>query len=70
MTDDERDRIARDAREQAKEDAKVQSRLENVESRLAAFEAHMAWGIRAIWAAAIYLATKVWEFIAGGGVLK
>ena len=66
MTDDERARIAAEA----KADANLTHRLTTLESDVSGIKSTMTWGIRAIWAAAVYLATQLWDFIASGGAIK
>jgi hypothetical protein len=66
VTDEERRRIEAEARL----DAKWEARLESVEKRLEEIGAALTWGVRAIWGVAVYLAVKLFEFIANGGSLK
>jgi len=66
MTDDERARIAAEARSEAN----LENRLNNLEGELAKMQAVITWGIRTIWAAAGYLALQLWNFITVGGSLK
>lgn len=66
MTDDERARIAAEARSEAN----LENRLKNLEGELTKMQAVITWGIRTIWAAAGYLALQLWNFITVGGSLK
>jgi hypothetical protein len=66
MTDDERARIAADARSEAN----LENRLKNLEGELGKMQAVITWGVRTIWAAAGYLALQLWNFISSGGALK
>lgn len=66
MTDDER----REIREKAEADLGVMHRLKSLEEKIDAIQTVMTWGVRTIWAAAVYLATQLWDFIASGGAIK
>ncbi len=66
MTDEERERIRREA----SEEARLHSRVGDLEKRIEGMASTLSWGVRAIWGVAIYLAAKVFDFIAGGGVIK
>jgi len=66
MMDPERERI----RAEAKADAQLHNRLENVEKDVKEMKAVQTWGIRGLVGAAAYLAVQLWTFISGGGVIK
>ena len=66
MTDAERERI----RKESREEAEMENRVRNLEDNMKVIHGERAWVLRAIWGGAVYLALKVWEFVAGGGVLK
>lgn len=66
MTDEERRQIAIEA----KAEADTEHRIDKLEARVEKLETAITWGLRAIWAAAAYLATQLWSFIAQGGSLK
>lgn len=66
MMDPERERI----RAEARADADLHHRLENVERDVKDMKAIQAWGIRGLIGAAAYLAVQLWTFISGGGVIK
>lgn len=66
MTDEDRERI----RQEARDEAKLHSRVSDLEKRFDGMAATLSWGVRAIWGVAVYLAIKLVDFIAGGGVIK
>lgn len=66
MTDDERREIS----DKAKAEAGVDHRLATVEKDLITIKAALAWGVKAVWAAVVYLALQLWTFISQGGVVK
>jgi len=66
VTDDDRQRIAREA----KENADTQSRIASLERDVGQMKAAQAWGIRALIGAVVYLGMQLWDFIKAGGVLK
>lgn len=66
MMDPERERI----RAEARADADLHNRLQNVEQDVKNMKAVQQWGIRGLVGAAAYLAVQLWTFISGGGVIK
>lgn len=63
MTPEDEKAIARDAAERATKEA-------NVENRMANLEAQVGWLVKAVIGGAMYLASQVWAFVSGGGVMK
>jgi len=59
----DRDKIAREAADQARKEA-------NLENRITQLEKQAAWFGKAVIGAAVYLAAQVWAFVSGGGQLK
>lgn len=66
MTEDERREISA----KAKAEAGIDHRLLSLEEKVDSIQTVMTWGVRTIWAAAAYLATQLWNFIASGGAIK
>lgn len=66
MTDEERDRIEKRAREEAG----MANRLDNLEKEVANLRNGLIWGIRAIWGGVAYLLMQLWTFLSQGGTLK
>lgn len=66
MTDPERERI----RAEARADADNANWKKSVNDRIANIEKMQGYGVKAIIGAAVYLATQIWTFISGGGVIK
>jgi len=66
MTDEERKRIA----EEARAESRWQARVENLEVDMKSVKGTLVWGARAIWGAVAYLGMKLFEFLAGGGTLR
>lgn len=66
MTDEERDRIRREA----SDEAKLHARVDALEKGFSSMSAKITWGVGAIWGGAAYLAIKLIDFIAGGGTIK
>jgi high-affinity K+ transport system ATPase subunit B len=66
VTDDERREIS----EKAKAEAGIDHRLAALEKAVGGIQTVMTWGVRTIWAAAVYLAAQLWDFIASGGAIK
>lgn len=66
MTEDEKDRIARKAREEAG----LENRVKNLEDEIGELRTGITWGIRAIWGGVAYLLMQLWTFISQGGSLK
>ncbi len=66
MTEEERERIIKKARE----DAGLENRVHNIEDELREIKAGLVWGMRAIWGGVAYLLIQLWTFISQGGVMK
>lgn len=66
MTEDERLRIA----EEARKEADLANRVKNLEAGMAEIKAGLVWGMRAIWGGVVYLLIQIWTFISQGGVMK
>ena len=65
VTDEERDRIAKEA----KDDARWEGRVEALEAELKSIKGALLWATRAIWGGAVYLIVKLFDFLANGGSL-
>lgn len=66
MSDDERNRIAQKAREEAD----LANRIRNLEADFANIRSNLAWIAKAIYGGVAYLAVQLWTFIANGGSIK
>ena len=63
MTPEDEKAIAREAAERATKEANTENRMTNLETQV-------GWLVKAVIGGALYLASQVWAFISGGGVLK
>lgn len=66
MTEEERRRIAEDARQEAD----LHNRVKNLETSIAEIKTGLTWGMRAIWGGVAYLLMQLWTFLSQGGNLK
>lgn len=66
MTDDERDKIERDANNRAD----VLNRIKNLEKDTSDLRGMVVWVVRAIWGGAAYLVMELFKFLSQGGSLK
>ena len=63
MTPEDEKAIAREAAERATKEANTENRMTNLETQV-------GWLVKAVIGGALYLASQVWAFISGGGILK
>jgi hypothetical protein len=63
MTPEDERTIAREAADRATKDANTENRMSNL-------EAQVGWLVKAVIGGALYLASQVWAFVSGGGVMK
>lgn len=70
MTDEERREISDRAKAEAKTEASVEHRITANEKDIVEIKSILAWGVKAVWAAVVYLALQLWTFVSQGGALK
>ena len=59
MTNEEKDRIEKAARDKAFQEANLENRLKAVEEAVDSFQGALKWFFRAIWGGIAYLLTQV-----------